>query len=191
MARILVTKQVNLMKSCKKCGQPAQTPVTVRVGAGPQYTFDCFDCAIETLAPRCPECGRSYTGHPVTLGEQRFCSTACAQRRQVRDAWSPARGDGSVDGTGSTPPRVGPGLDDHDVKPVQDGFSGAHVGDVLIVRSRTIDRPPRRATILELHGPNGTPPYAVRWHDDEHVSLCFPGSDATLERHPAASAAGA
>jgi hypothetical protein len=179
------------MRSCKKCGHAASTPVLVGIGDGPEYTFDCFECAIDTLAPRCPECGSVYLDRAVTFGGAQFCSKACAQRRQVREAWSPARGDGSIDGTGSTPPRVGIGLGDDEAQPSSDGFSDAHVGDVIIVHLRALDRPPRRATILELRGPHGTPPYVVRWHDDDHVSFCFPGSDATLERHPTASVAGA
>ncbi len=178
------------VKPCRKCGRASEVPVTVQFDSGPQYTFDCFDCAVETLAPRCPECGRVYLGRPVPFGDQHFCSTECAQRRQVRDAWSPARGDGTVDTIGSTPPRVGVGVANEQHRPTPGAFTDAHVGDVIIVHSRTIDRPPRRATILELRGPHGAPPYEVRWHDDDHVSLCFPGSDATLERHEATATAG-
>lgn len=178
------------MKVCRKCHLPARLPLTVQLDQGPKYTFDCFDCAIETLAPRCPECGRVYLGRPVTYAKQQFCSTACAQRRQARDAWSPAPGEGCIDGIGSTPPRIGVRLIGTGA-PRHEGFTNAHIGDTLIVRSHAVDRPPRRATIMELRGPNGAPPYVVRWHDDDHVSLCFPGSDATLERHSTPSAASA
>ena len=171
------------MRSCRKCGQPAQVPVSIRTGDGPSYTFDCFDCAIEMVAPRCPECRRAYLGRPVTSGEHRFCSTACSQRRQVREAWSPAQGEGSIDGTGTTPPRIGVALGDDSEQLFDGGFADAHVGDVLVVHCRSIDRPPRRATIIEVRGSEGMPPYVVRWHEDDHESLCFPGADATLERH--------
>lgn len=181
---------VERVKPCKKCGQLAQVPVIVQIGQRPQYTFDCLECAIETLGPRCTECGQVYLGRPVEIGGQRFCSAACAQRRQVREAWSPARGEGSIDGTGSTPPRVGVGLDDGGRKPLGTGFVAAHVGDVLVVHTRTVDRPPRRATITELRGAQGAPPYVVRWHDDDHISLCFPGTDAALERHSVAATTG-
>lgn len=173
------------VRSCRKCGQAAEIPVTVQVGDGSEYTFDCFDCAVETLAPRCPECGRVYSGRPVAFGEHRFCSSRCAERRQTRAAWSSARGDGKIDPTGSTPPRIGVGIGVDTGLPFDPGFAAAHVGDVLVVHSRMIDRPPRRATILELRGPEGKPPYFVRWHDDDHESLCFPGADATLEKHSA------
>jgi hypothetical protein len=132
-----------------------------------------------------------YLGRPVQYGADLLCSTTCAQHRQVRAGWAPAKGEGDVDGTGSTPPRVGAGLGYGKRQTLGAGFADAHVGDVLVVHSRIVDRPPRRATITELRGPEGAPPYVVHWHDDDHVSLCFPGNDATLERHSAAATASA
>jgi hypothetical protein len=35
---------------------------------------------------------------------------------------------------------------------------------------------------LEVHGEKGEPPYLVRWADDGHEGLIFPGSDASVER---------
>jgi len=53
----------------------------------------------------------------------------------------------------------------------------AHVGDQLVVESRTVDTPRREGQILEVHGEGGTPPYVVRWSDG-HEGLVFPGPDA-------------
>jgi hypothetical protein len=39
----------------------------------------------------------------------------------------------------------------------------------------------RTGEILEVHGPDGSPPYLVRWDDDGHVGLVFPGTDALVE----------
>ena len=57
----------------------------------------------------------------------------------------------------------------------------ARVGDHVLVRSSTIDRPSRDGEILEVHGPDGTPPFVVRWSDTDHESLVFPGPDAYVE----------
>jgi hypothetical protein len=62
----------------------------------------------------------------------------------------------------------------------------AAVGDRLIVHSQHVDGPVRDGEILEVRGPNGTPPFTVRWSDTGHESLCFPGPDASIEHfeHP-------
>jgi hypothetical protein len=54
----------------------------------------------------------------------------------------------------------------------------AKVGDWLVVESAETDRPVRRALITEVGGPDGTPPFHVRWLDDDHEGVVFPGPDA-------------
>ncbi len=54
-------------------------------------------------------------------------------------------------------------------------------GDRLIVQSAHTDRARREGEILEVHGPNGSPPYLVLWSDTGHESLVFPGPDAFVE----------
>jgi len=58
----------------------------------------------------------------------------------------------------------------------------AATGDRLVVKGHTISEPDRDAEILEVHGTDGTPPYLVRWSDDGHVGLVFPGADAVVEQ---------
>jgi hypothetical protein len=53
----------------------------------------------------------------------------------------------------------------------------AHSGDILIVEGKTVGKPARRGTILEVRSSNGTPPYWVRW-EDGHEGLAYPGPDA-------------
>ncbi|MGA8209382.1 MAG: DUF1918 domain-containing protein [Nocardioidaceae bacterium] len=63
----------------------------------------------------------------------------------------------------------------------------AAVGDRLLVRSTHVDGPVRDGEILEVHGEGGRPPYLVRWSDNGHTSLIFPGPDATVHHfvaHP-------
>ncbi|MEX2556124.1 MAG: DUF1918 domain-containing protein [Actinomycetota bacterium] len=66
----------------------------------------------------------------------------------------------------------------------------AKVGDRLVIKGHHIGEPVRDGEILEVRGPDGGPPYLVRW-EDGHVGLVFPGSDADVEhfeKHPAAVA---
>jgi hypothetical protein len=65
----------------------------------------------------------------------------------------------------------------------------ANVGDRLVVKGTTIDRPDHRGVITEVHSRDGSPPYVVRWLDSDHESTVFPGSDAVIvtadEQHAA------
>ena len=51
-------------------------------------------------------------------------------------------------------------------------------GDWLVVESSVVDRSGRRGLILDAEGPDGTPPFLVRWEDNGHEGLVFPGPDA-------------
>jgi len=57
----------------------------------------------------------------------------------------------------------------------------ASVGDRLVVRSRHLGEPVRDGEILEVRRPDGTPPYLVRWSDNGHEALVFPGPDAYVQ----------
>lgn len=61
----------------------------------------------------------------------------------------------------------------------------AAVGDRLIVKGHRIGEPDKGAEILAVEGEDGAPPYLVRWDDDGHEGLLFPGSDAVVEHYPA------
>jgi len=56
----------------------------------------------------------------------------------------------------------------------------ARVGDKIIVKGHYIGEPDRDAVVLEVHGADGAPPYRVRWSDDGHEGLYFPGTDASI-----------
>ena len=61
----------------------------------------------------------------------------------------------------------------------------ASVGDRLLIRGHDVGHVERRATIVEVRGEDGGPPYVVHWEDEgqdaaeEH--LFFPGADADVE----------
>ena len=57
----------------------------------------------------------------------------------------------------------------------------AKCGDQLRVRSNHVGAAERGAEIIEIRGPEGTPPYVVRWDESHEVTLYFPGSDAVVE----------
>jgi hypothetical protein len=60
----------------------------------------------------------------------------------------------------------------------------AAVGDQLIIESTHLDEPRRVGIIVSLHHEDGSPPYVVRWEDQEHETLVFPGPDArVVARH--------
>lgn len=55
-------------------------------------------------------------------------------------------------------------------------------GDHLLVRGHTVSQPDRNAEVLKVLGANGGPPYQVRWAEDGHEGLFFPGSDTLIEK---------
>jgi CBS domain-containing protein len=65
------------------------------------------------------------------------------------------------------------------------GRPTAQPGDVVVIRGHAIDHPERRGIITGVRGPDGGPPFVVRWlddpHEEPHEILFFPGSDADIE----------
>jgi hypothetical protein len=58
----------------------------------------------------------------------------------------------------------------------------ATVGDMLVVRGHHQGEPDRMGEVLEVHGTDAGPPFLVRWDDDGHVGLVFPGPDASIDK---------
>ena len=56
----------------------------------------------------------------------------------------------------------------------------AKVGDWLVIKGATIDKPDQCGLISEVHSPDGSPPYVVRWVENDHVATVFPGTDAVV-----------
>jgi hypothetical protein len=54
-------------------------------------------------------------------------------------------------------------------------------GDRLVIKGHRLGEPDRDAEIVEVRGSQGEPPWLVRWSDDGHEGLFFPGSDAFVE----------
>jgi hypothetical protein len=56
----------------------------------------------------------------------------------------------------------------------------ANVGDCLHIHGHLVGQSDRLGDIVEVRGPDGSPPYLVRF-DDGHQDLVVPGPDATIE----------
>ncbi|MDP4510510.1 DUF1918 domain-containing protein [Nonomuraea turcica] len=56
----------------------------------------------------------------------------------------------------------------------------ATVGDRLVVEGTRGESTRREGFIVEVSHADGSPPYLVRWLDDGHESLIFPGPDARI-----------
>ena len=64
----------------------------------------------------------------------------------------------------------------------------ASAGDRIVIKGHHVDEPSRDCEVLEVRGQDGEPPYLVRWSENGHEALFFPGSDASVhhfEPHPA------
>ena len=57
----------------------------------------------------------------------------------------------------------------------------ASVGDRIVIKAHHIGEHDRDCEVLEARGPEGGPPYFVRWGDTGHESLFFPGADASVQ----------
>ena len=49
----------------------------------------------------------------------------------------------------------------------------AKVGDRIVIKGHHIGEPDRDCQVIEVHGPDGGPPYLVRWEDSAHETLFF------------------
>ena len=61
----------------------------------------------------------------------------------------------------------------------------ATVGDQIVIRSQHVDEQVRSGEIIDVRGPDGSPPFVVRWGDG-HEALIYPGPDAEVQ-HPRAT----
>ena len=68
--------------ACECCGNEYDKPLEVVVN-GISHYFDCFECAIHTLAPKCAHCGVRIVGHGVESGGTFFCCAHCAEKQGV------------------------------------------------------------------------------------------------------------
>lgn len=63
----------------------------------------------------------------------------------------------------------------------------AKPGDRIVVEGTHVGESRREGEIVEVRGPDGTPPYLVRWSSAEEPTLVFPGPDAHIAHAAEAS----
>lgn len=57
----------------------------------------------------------------------------------------------------------------------------ASTGDRIIIKGHHLGEPDRDCEVVAVDGPDGDPPFRVRWSDTGHESLFFPGTDARIQ----------
>lgn len=70
------------MARCEVCGNDYDLAFEVHA-QGAVHVFDCFECAIHAMAPRCEHCGVPMIGHGVCANERMFCCASCASAAGV------------------------------------------------------------------------------------------------------------
>src|SRR5262245_1752991 len=86
LAMSLTMREEMAMESiCEVCGNDYDKAFRV-VMAGETHVFDCFECAIHSLAPSCSHCGCRVMGHGVESGDTIYCSHHCASSAGANDA---------------------------------------------------------------------------------------------------------
>ena len=56
----------------------------------------------------------------------------------------------------------------------------AKTGDRIVIKGHYVGEPERDCLVLEVHGPDGDPPYLVQWGDTGQEAVFFPGPDAVV-----------
>lgn len=72
------------MAQCEVCGNDYDKSFEVTL-AGATHIFDCFECAIQALAPACQHCGCRIIGHGVEANGLLYCCANCARKEGERD----------------------------------------------------------------------------------------------------------
>lgn len=56
----------------------------------------------------------------------------------------------------------------------------AHKGDRIVVHGRNVGMHMRDGEVVDVPHEDGSPPYLVRWSEDGHETLVYPGPDASV-----------
>lgn len=73
------------MARCQVCGNDYDKAFQVISADGESHIFDCFECAIHALSPRCANCGIAIIGHGMEENGTFFCCAHCAEQRGVEE----------------------------------------------------------------------------------------------------------
>ncbi len=70
------------MAVCDNCGNDYDKSFDF-VRGDERRTFDCFECAIHAMAPRCDHCSTPIIGHGLEKDGTMFCCDHCAEKSGV------------------------------------------------------------------------------------------------------------
>lgn len=70
------------MSVCTVCGNKYDKTFEVKI-MGETLIFDCFECAIHKLAPKCASCGCTVIGHGVESKSNIYCCAHCARKESI------------------------------------------------------------------------------------------------------------
>ncbi len=68
---------------CETCGNVYDKAFTVTM-RGQSHVFDSFECAIQSLAPKCEHCGCRIIGHGLEADSGIYCCAHCAKHAGER-----------------------------------------------------------------------------------------------------------
>jgi hypothetical protein len=71
------------MAICALCGNDYELAFDVTLSNGDTHTFDSFECAIQTIAPRCHHCGCPIIGHGLSEDGLFYCCDHCLRQDEV------------------------------------------------------------------------------------------------------------
>lgn len=71
------------MSKCEQCGNEYDKAFCITMG-GEDHFFDCFECAIQRLAPECSHCSCRIIGHGVEAEGSIYCCAHCAKASGVK-----------------------------------------------------------------------------------------------------------
>ena len=71
------------MARCDVCGNDYHRSFEITTAAVERHTFDCFECAIQKLAPTCEHCGTRIIGHGMESNDTFYCCAHCARKEGV------------------------------------------------------------------------------------------------------------
>ena len=86
------------MGVCENCGNQYEGSFKIQMN-GKAHEVDCFECAINLLAPTCGHCETRIIGHGVQSGGEIFCCAHCARaegHQQLRDNTSASSSESQV-----------------------------------------------------------------------------------------------
>lgn len=64
--------------TCEVCGNKYDKMMKISI-EGVEKTFDCFECAIHLLAPKCAHCEVRILGHGLEQEGEFYCCASCAR----------------------------------------------------------------------------------------------------------------